>query len=230
MSLRRGAAAPCVLAAALLALGHAPAFGGAEEILARLRAVNADLVDLRASFVHGRDVPLFDEKILSSGELFFRAPDRLLLQYADPDSNLVVIGEGHVWLYYPSLRQAHRYDIDPESTLPGLFLAIRGTLAGLERNFDVLGMRDEDSTGAATDVLVLHPKEGSVLAEEVREIRVVVRRADALPVRTDFWEVSGDHSWFAFSRYARNPRIDESVFRFEPPEGTEVFEVEGETW
>ncbi|MBM3319390.1 MAG: outer membrane lipoprotein carrier protein LolA [Candidatus Eisenbacteria bacterium] len=230
MSIRRSAAARSILAAGLLILSHAPAFGAAEEILARLRETNANLADLRASFVHGREVPLFDERILSSGELFYLAPDRLLLQYADPDSNRVVIGEGHVWLYYPSLRQAHRYDIDPESTLPGLFLAIRGTLAGLDRNFVVTGTAGADSSGAPTDVLVLRPKEGTALADEIREIRVAVRREDALPVRTDFFEVSGDHSWFTFSRHVRNPRIEPTVFHFEPPEGTEVFEVEGKTW
>jgi outer membrane lipoprotein-sorting protein len=218
-----------LLALFLLAL-PAPALASADETLARLRAVNANLIDLRAAFVHTKEVPLFDEKIVSSGDLFFRSPDRLLLRYAIPDSNLVVIGDGHVWLYYPGLGQAHRYDIDPESTLPGLFLSLRGTIAGLERNFNVVGMAEVDSTGAPLDVLVLYPKDGTALAEEVREIRVAVRHEDALPVRTDFWETSGDHTRFSFSEFERNPRLVDSLFQFQPPEGTEVFEVEGEKW
>jgi outer membrane lipoprotein carrier protein len=207
-----------------------PCHAGADETLERMKAANSNLVDLSADFVHEKEVPLFEETIRSSGTLFFRSPDRLFLQYAEPDSDIVVIGEGHVWLYYPRLAQAHRYDIDPESTLPGLFLALRGTIAGLDRNFNVVGSESADSTGAAIDVLDLYPKEGTALAEELRQIRVEVRRDDVFPVRTDFWEASGDRTWFLFSNLRRNPSVPESVFEFEPPEGTEVFEVEGETW
>ncbi|RPJ42892.1 MAG: outer membrane lipoprotein carrier protein LolA [Candidatus Latescibacterota bacterium] len=229
-SLVGAAALLAPLALLVVPMAAAGAGASAEETLARLRAVNANLVDLQASFVHTKEVPLFDEKIVSSGELFFRSPDRLLLRYAEPDSNLVVIGEGEVWLYYPGLKQAHRYDIDPESTLPGLFLALRGTIAGLDRNFDVTGEDDVDSSGAALDVLVLKPKSGTALADELREIRVAVRSDDALPVRTEFWERSGDHTSFIFTRFTRNPSVDATLFEFQPPEGTEVFEVEGEKW
>jgi len=225
------AAAPLLACALLLA---APPSDAAEkdpdEILARMRAGREELADLQARFVHWREVPLFDEKIRSEGDLYFQVPGRLDLQYTEPDSNRVLIGDGHVWLYYPTLGQAHRYDIDPESTLPGLFLALRGTLEGLRANFDVSGREGERVDGLLTDVLVLHPKEKTALAEEVKEIDVVLRRSDLLPVRTDFFELSGDHTWFTFSHLRRNRGIDPELFRFRPPEGTELFEVEGETW
>ncbi len=230
MIIRRGIVSISAAAAWLALLSPVSLHASADATLARLAAVNANLVDLRAAFVHTKDVPLFDEQIVSSGELYFRAPDRLLLQYALPDSNLVVIGDGHVWLYYPDLKQAHRYDIDPESTLPGLFLALRGTISGLERNFNVVGIDDVDSTGSLLDILILNPKEGTALADEVKEIRVAVRHDDALPVRTDFWETSGDHTSFTFAGLERNPGIPDSLLLFQPPPGTEVFEVEGEKW
>jgi outer membrane lipoprotein-sorting protein len=65
---------------------------------------------------------------------------------------------------------------------------------------------------------------------EVSEIRVVVRRDTSMPVRTEFWESSGDHTWFDFTDFRRNTGLAERVFRFDPPEGTEIFELEGETW
>ena len=199
-------------------------------VLARMRAAQADLVDLTAAFTHAKKAPLFDEEITSKGRLFYRRPDLLLLRYEEPDSSGVWIDGDRIWLYYPGLKQAHRYAIDPESTLPGLFLGLRGTLEGLEEKFQVRAEPGGRERGFTTDVLVLHPREGTDLFGEVDRIRVVVRREDGLPLRTEFRETSGDLTRFVFDDFSRNPGLDESLFHFVPPEGTEVFESEGETW
>lgn len=199
-------------------------------LLERMREANEDLVDLRGLFVHTKRVPLFEETITSRGELFYGNPDRLLLQYTEPDSNRVLIGDGQVWLYYPGLQQAHRYAVDPESTLPGLFLGLRGTLRGLEKNFELAAEEGERSDGYRTEILILRPREGTDLAGEVSEIRVTIRRDNALPVRTEFRESTGDETRFDFFRFERNTGLGEEIFRFDPPPGTELFELEGETW
>ena len=195
-----------------------------------MREANEDLVDLRGLFVHTKRVPLFEETITSRGELFYGNPDRLLLQYTEPDSNRVLIGDGQVWLYYPGLQQAHRYAVDPESTLPGLFLGLRGTLRGLEKNFELAAEEGERSDGYRTEILILRPREGTDLAGEVSEFRVTIRRDNALPVRTEFRESTGDETRFDFFRFERNTGLGEEIFRFDPPPGTELFELEGETW
>ncbi|MBN1825309.1 MAG: outer membrane lipoprotein carrier protein LolA [Candidatus Eisenbacteria bacterium] len=202
----------------------------AEAVLARLRAAQADLVDLSATFVHTKHAPLFDEEITSRGRLFYRRPDLLLLRYEEPDSSRVWIDGGRIWLYYPELKQAHLYAIDPESTLPGLFLGLRGTLEGLEEKFLVETEDGAREKGFTTDVLILRPQEGTDLYGEVDHVRVVIRREDGLPLRTEFQEASGDLTRFTFDDFHRNPGLDESIFRFVPPPGTEVFESEGETW
>jgi outer membrane lipoprotein carrier protein len=202
----------------------------AEEILARMEIAHSGLRDMKASFIHVREAPLFEEKIESKGELYFREPESLLLRYADPDSNVVLISGGILWLYYPSLRQAHRYEIEPKSSLPGLFLALQGKLEGLEEKFRVAAEDGEREQGYATEVLLLYPLEGTVLAEEVEMIRLVIRKSDSLPVRTEFREITGDRTLFEFFDVQKNPGLDAGIFRFVPPEGTEVFEVEGERW
>jgi outer membrane lipoprotein-sorting protein len=183
----------------------------AEEILARMEIAHSGLRDMKASFIHVREAPL-------------------LLRYADPDSNVVLISGGILWLYYPSLRQAHRYEIEPKSSLPGLFLALQGKLEGLEEKFRVAAEDGEREQGYATEVLLLYPLEGTVLAEEVEMIRLVIRKSDSLPVRTEFREITGDRTLFEFFDVQKNPGLDAGIFRFVPPEGTEVFEVEGERW
>jgi len=195
-----------------------------------LQRAHADLYELSASFVHTREVPLFDEKITSSGTLFYRKPDQLLLQYTEPDSSRVLISGGLIWLYYPSLQQAHRYKIDPEVALPGVFLGFGGSSEGVEERFDVETMPPGRESGFITDRIVLRPRGETDLAGEVQSIELVIRRESHLPVRCEFWEVSGDHTLFEFSDYTRNPDLDSALFLFSPPEGTEVFEVEGESW
>jgi len=202
----------------------------AGDVLARMEQAHQGLHDLKATFVHVREAPLFEEKIESRGELFFREPESLLLRYADPDSNVVLISDGILWLYYPSLRQAHRYEVEPESSLPGLFLALQGKLEGIEERFRVAAEEGEREQGYATEVLLLYPLEGTVLAEEVEMIRLVIRKSDSLPVRTEFREVTGDRTRFDFFDLQKNPGFGSDTFQFVPPEGTEVFEVEGERW
>jgi len=58
----------------------------------------------------------------------------------------------------------------------------------------------------------------------------VIRKSDSLPVRTEFLEITGDRTRFEFYEIRENPGLRPEVFRFVPPEGTEVFEVEGERW
>lgn len=202
-----------------------------ETILAAMRAAQEGVAELEGEFVHTKSAPLFEEKITSRGVLFFRGPDNLRLQYTEPDSNLVLVANGYVWLHYPSLRQAHRYDIDPESTLPGLFLALQGTLEGLHDDFEITGAEGgEKVEGYPTDVLRLQPKAGTELAGDVEEITVVVRRDTALPVKTEFRETSGDLTTFEFRGFQKNPGLPADLFLFRPPPETETFELEGEKW
>ena len=200
------------------------------DLLARMQEHHIGLADLSASFTHTREVPLFDEAITAHGRLFFSDPDRLMILYTDPDSSMVLIDGDRIWLHYPRLQQAHRYDIDPESALPGLFLGLHGKLDRMDEKFDVTAEWGRRESGFATDVLILHPKEGTDLSGEVEKIRIVLRRDDSLPVQTEFLEASGDLSRFTLTDFRRNPGLDESIFLFDPPEGTEVFELEGETW
>ncbi|MFH1277650.1 MAG: outer membrane lipoprotein carrier protein LolA [Candidatus Eisenbacteria bacterium] len=202
-----------------------------EAILATMRAAREGVSELQGEFIHTKRAPLFEETITSRGVLFFRDPDNLRLQYTEPDSNLVLVANGYVWLYYPSLRQAHRYDIDPESTLPGLFLGLQGTLDGLYDDFEVSGAEGEErADGYPTDVIRLRPKEGTDLAGDVEEIVVMIRRDTALPVRTEFREKSGDRTIFDFRGFRKNPDLPGDLFVFRPPPDTEVFELEGEKW
>jgi len=230
------AAVTALFAAALVAFAEAPAgdagTGGPEAVAAfeELQKAHADLFELSADFVHTKEVPLFDERITSSGRLFYRKPDKLLLQYTEPDSSRVLIDGGTIWLYYPRLEQAHRYAVDPEVALPGVFLGFGGSSEGVEERFDVETTPPDREEGFITDRIILKPRPETELAGEVRSIELVIRRESHLPVRCEFWEVSGDHTLFEFSSYAVNPRLDPSLFVFTPPEGTEVFEVEGETW
>lgn len=200
------------------------------EAFAELQRAHTDLYELSADFVHTKEVPLFDEQVTSSGRLYYRKPNELLLQYTEPDSSLVLISGGRIWLHYPRLQQAHRYEIDPEVALPGVFLGFGGSSEGVEERFDVETTPPEREGGFITDRIILRPRPETDLAGEVRSIELIIRRESHLPVRCEFWEVSGDHTRFEFSNYKLNPGLDPALFIFTPPEGTELFEVEGETW
>ncbi|NNE08393.1 MAG: outer membrane lipoprotein carrier protein LolA [Gemmatimonadetes bacterium] len=201
-----------------------------DRTFGELEAAHVGLDMLSARFQHTKEVPLFDEKIVSRGVLYYRKPEELLLRYTEPDSSTVLIARDQIWLYYPDLKQAHRYEIDPDMALPGVFLGFGGSSDRMRERFDVTIEPSVRMGGKATVRIRMTPKAGTPFDGEVRSIELLVRRDTYLPLRCEFWEETGDHTLFEFTAYERNPKLDPALFAFTPPEGTEVFELEGESW
>jgi outer membrane lipoprotein carrier protein len=190
-------------------------------ILTRMDAALVNLKDLHGSFRQERTSPVFPQPERSRGELWFRRPGDLALQYAEPAEQHMLIDSAGVWIYLVAEKQAQRYPFaspderdaalavlwQPSATLARLYVltpAANPPAGEKEGTWLRLIPRADDLAGAVAAAYVrLGAKTG--LAD-----CVVVEKPDGERVRLEIKSI------------ARNPGIPASRFRFEPPPGVEV--------
>ena len=135
--LRAGIVAELLLVSLLLVFqstGFAAAFD-----LAQLMQTLAQVKSGTASFIERREVAVLDRTIVSSGKLFFEAPDTLVRETLKPRSERMAVSGNTMTLSQGGRSRTLELDSVPEAAV--MVDAIRGTLTGnrdaLERNFSV---------------------------------------------------------------------------------------------
>jgi outer membrane lipoprotein carrier protein len=204
--------AAALLAAAALVAGPARAATSAadEQALARVERAVAALDSVRAEFVQELFDPRSKTTQRATGTLSLKKPGRFRWDYEQPAQVIVSDGE-RLWLYDADLEQVTVRRVgDTLSQTPAMLLSGQGRI------------RDGFTVHAA-------PR-----AEGLDWVRLVPKRAD-----TDFRELrlgfSGDtlqrlefddklnqRTRIELRRIERNARLDDSLFRFVPPPGTDV--------
>ncbi|MDO8439920.1 MAG: LolA-related protein [Polaromonas sp.] len=156
----------------LLGLCCAPAHAAWD--LAQLMQALAQNKSGRASFVETKYIALLDKPVESSGELLYRAPDRLEKRTFKPRPESLLIENGTLTVEHGKRRMVLRLQDYPE--LVAFTESIRGTLAGdtvaLRRiyNLDLEGSEERWT-------LTLRPIETKML-DVVQRIRIGGSRAE----------------------------------------------------
>jgi len=191
----------------------------AAEILRRVERTYADVRSMRADFVQSLTVPLLGSTQRSEGQLFQRQPDRFLMRFTDPAGDVMVADGRHFWLYTPS--------VDPNQVIRAR-IAEGGAPVDLHQQFlsnanqryvaTLAGAEQVD--GRAAHALSLVPRGSS----PYRLIRIWVDQRDNLVRRFEMTEENGSVRRLDLRNLRLNAEIDETVFRFTPPAGTQIFD------
>ena len=207
----------CVLVAALLA-GGAVGSGWAQEspgdaapARALLDRFTAGLDALHARFeqrVIGTDGEVQDQ---SSGEVWLQRPQRFRWAYGGDFPELVVADGERVWIYDEALEQVTvKNQSEAAADSPLTLLTEPGRL---ERQFEVR------EAGEAWDLQLLELESRSKESDFERVLLGMDQEAVKLMVMEDAF---GLRTELRFEAIERNPELDPSLFRFEPPEGVDV--------
>ncbi len=152
-----------------------------------------------------------------SGELALRKPGRMRWQYASPAGKVFVTDGKVLWFYSPDENRAERSKMKntEDFRAPLAFL-----LGRLDFRRDFANFELKDSGGDTT--LVALPKSGNLpytrveftLSPDSAIRRLVVHGSDATVME------------FTFSNERLNTPVSDSLFKFTPPRGVEVVEVD----
>jgi outer membrane lipoprotein carrier protein len=191
-----------------LILSAPPAQAGSIE---KLRAFVAQTQSARADFsqkVLGKDGKTVQA---SNGKLVFSRPGKFRWEYRKPYEQLIV-GDGRkLWVYDKDLDQ-----VTVKKLQGALGSSPAELLAGSNEieehyNLDAKGMK------GGLDWLDAYPTHGDTMFQKVR-MGFKRNTLDTMELHDQLGQVTV----IRFSRIQRNPKLDESTFRFTPPEGADV--------
>jgi outer membrane lipoprotein carrier protein len=194
------------------ALCMPPAQAGSIE---KLRAFAAQTQSVRADFsqkVLGKDGETVQA---STGKLMFSRPGKFRWEYRKPYEQLIV-GDGEkLWVYDKDLHQV---------TVKKLRGALGATpaelLAGSSEIEDHYNL-DAKGVKAGLDWLDAYPAERESMFQKVR-MGFKGNNLDTMELHDQLGQVTV----IRFSKVQRNPKLDDGVFRFTPPEGADVLQDE----
>lgn len=199
-----------------------PAAGDDGAAILRRAAQAYDGVrSLRAQFTQELYNPILRRTFTSRGTLYQQSPDKLLLQFSDPEGDIVVSDGTYVWVYYPSAdaRQVMRSAV---ASGPGA-VDLRGQFAGdpTER-FEFTYHGSEQVAGRPAHAMTLVPRQRGA---GYRSLKVWLDAADHLARQFEITEDNGTIRRFELSGLELNPSLPDTLFRFTPPPDARIVDA-----
>ena len=216
-SFRLGAAA-----LAVLILIHPVAATGGEatatvaEVWAAYTARWSSLAGYSAPFNQRIEVEGIGVPVLSSGHFYFSSPDRMRWDYTE-GGRQTVVGDGRwLWVYQPELEQAYRLDYEAAFGAGGL-VALIGDPGRLEEHYR-LGLGKTEGGRVSLEL-----KARDVGAPVVGI--TLVLDADSYDIRRlAVADAGGSVTEIEFGPAERGSALDDALFVFSAPAGTDIIE------
>ena len=191
----------------------------ATEILRRTERRADAIRTLEADFVQSLRVPLLNQNQNSAGKLYQRKPDRFLMRFTQPAGDVMVADGRYFWLYYPSTdrTQVIRTSIAKGGGAVDLQRQFIGNAAA---RFVATLNRGEVVDGHDTHALTLVPRQAS----PYKVLRIWVDKDDYTVRRFEMTEENESVRRVELRNIRVNGTIPDALFRFTPPQGTQVFD------
>ena len=170
----------------------------------------------QADFQEQRVIRLMKNPVMSSGTVWFQAPNKFRREVKGNSPSVTVSDGRDLWIYYPNFNSAERYPLGKGSPLDATVAAINSALnlENIETSFNVSATKSDIG-----HELQLLPRTAAM--KRVFQ-KLDLRVNDKFRVeRTDMLLPNGDRIVTTYSNQTRAP-IAASTFEFKPPAGTAV--------
>ena len=181
---------------------------------------------MEADFREEKTLRLLNKPIVSSGKLWFQAPDKFRREVRGNAPSVTISNGRELWIYYPNFKSAERYSLGKRSPVDAAIATINTALNldNVENAFSVTGAKIDSpspGSGAAGNhyELTLIPRAASM--KRLFEKFNLRLNQDLLAERTEMIQPNGERVITIYSNQSR-ARVAASVFEFTPPAGTEI--------
>jgi len=227
-ALRRAGACVALLALARLVTApvapaqQAPGAPDVRDLLGRAEARYDALASLRAEFDQKIEIPLLGRERSGTGRWYQKGRGRFKMEFTEPAGDVIVADGASLWLFYPSTHpgQVIRSTIDANVTGAGM-ADLQGRIfeqAAAAYDAELVGR--EEVEGRSTWLVSLTPRDVS----PYRRVRVWIDPSDLLVRRFEIVEENETIRTVVLRDLRPDAQIDDEVFAFTPPPGTDVFE------
>jgi outer membrane lipoprotein carrier protein len=199
-----------VTTAAAAVAGAAVAPSG---MAARIEAHYRDLADLTAQVTQKNYLKTVDKTQTFDGTLMVKRPGKLRLEYTN--GQVIVIDGKEAWFYSKKSQQAIRRTFKDfeQANIPVAFLL---GAAQIRDDFEIV----ERTIDQGQRALELTPKRAGAAMTKLGLVCDDAGRISTLVVH----DRSGNTSTITFSDVRENTGLDDGLFRFKAPKGTEIIE------
>src|SRR5438270_4234792 len=187
-----------------------------KNLLSRIAERRATSPDVRADFQEQKTMRLLNKPIVSSGKIWFHAPNKFRREVVGNSPSVTVSNGRDLWIYYSNFKSAEHYSLGKRSPVDAAIAAINTALnlENVENTFRITGAKIENRYA-----LELTPRSPSMKRMFQKfDLRL---NNDLVAERTEMTQPNGDQVITTYSNQTR-ATIPSSTFEFTPPPGTEV--------
>lgn len=196
-----------------------------EELMRRAAAVYDTLRTLRARFHQTIEMRVFEppREREGSGTWYQEKPSLFRMDFSDPEDDLIVSDGQHLWLYYPSTHPGQVIRSALEARGRGApMVDLQGRIFRLARTrYEVRYAGRDTLDGAPVHRVELEPRTGDA---DYRRVEVWLDTGSLLVRRLVFEDRGETVRTVTLDDIRTGVSLPDSLFRFQVPEGTEVFE------
>src|SRR6266480_5054509 len=187
-----------------------------KNVLAKIRERRAAAPHVQAEFREEKTIRLMNKPIVTSGKVWFEAPDKFRREVKGNAPSITVSDGRQLWIYYPNFKSAEHYTLGKRSPVDAAIAAINTALniENIENTFHVAGSR----TGGIDNGYELELLPRSPAMKRTFQKFVLRLNNDLLAERTEILRPKGDHVVTTYTNQTR-ASIPSSTFEFTPPPG-----------
>src|SRR5437588_12820914 len=187
-----------------------------KNLLSRIAERGATSPDVRADFQEQKTMRLLNKPIVSSGKIWFHAPNKFRREVVGNSPSVTVSNGRDLWIYYSNFKSAEHYSLGKRSPVDAAIAAINTALnlENVEKTFQIAGRKV--ATGYELQLL---PRSPSV--KRMFQKFDLLLNSDLVAERTDMVQPNGDRIVTIYSNQTR-ATIPGSTFEFTPPAGTAI--------
>jgi chaperone LolA len=185
-------------------------------LLARISERRASAPDVHADFQEQKTMHLMTKPIVSSGKIWFHAPNKFRREVSGTSPSVTVSNGRDLWIYYSNFKSAEHYTLGKRSPVDAAIAAINTALnlENVEKAFQISGAKIDKAYE-----LQLLPRSASMKRMFQKfDLRL---NNDLIAERTEMIQPNGDRVITIYSNQTR-AAIPAATFEFTPPAGTEV--------
>jgi outer membrane lipoprotein-sorting protein len=165
-----------------------------------------------------------NDKSTESGKIWIH-DENMRLQMNSPNERTILRRGDHLYIFTPGLKRVEEYDLGKHRAMLDQFLLLGFGTSGkdLQKAYTVTLVGEETLDGRKTLLLELAPKSGQI-RNQFSKIQLWLDESTWLSAQQKFFEAgSEDYFIIHYTNLVRNPKIDDSRFKAQWPNGTVKF-------
>lgn len=192
-----------------------------EETVSKLQQVYEETADFRADFVQETFNKSLKKTLTEEGIVYFKKPRNMRWDYDKPEVKKMIINHQKGWLYVPREKAAY---VQKASNIfaSGTLIRFLSGMGKLKDDFHITYTEPEATDKSGNYLLRLRPREKSY---SLHTMNATVDKNTYFITQVSFEDFMGNTTTLKFSSLTRNTGISDKLFQFQPPVGTNVFDM-----